>query len=285
MANPTYFEALKWASSFLSQQHVEDVGAYLLMGRAHWTQTQLLTHYRQAMPATAWTQFQTDIQTFATGQPAQYILGEAPFYGESFQVTPATLIPRPETEELVEWVLHKLPVTPLTVLDLGTGTGAIGLTLKRLRPQWQVTLSDISPEALAVAQKNATQQQLTVNLVQGDLFTPVQGQQFDLIVSNPPYIAPTEKAVMDRSVLEHEPATALFSGTDGLALYRRLLQQLPQYLTAGGQFFGEFGYRQQPALTQLCAQLLPNLQATFRQDINQQPRMLHLQHFEQKEDS
>lgn len=285
MANPTYFEALKWASSFLSQQDCEDAGAYLLMGRANWTQTQLLTHYRQPMPDAVWTQFQDDIQTFATGQPAQYILGVAPFYGEQFQVTPATLIPRPETEELVEWVLNTLPATPLTVLDLGTGTGAIGLTLKRVRPQWQVTLSDLSADALAVAQKNATQQQLAVNLVQGDLFAPVKNQQFDVIVSNPPYIAPTEKAVMDRSVLEHEPATALFSGTDGLALYRRLLQQLPQYLTPSGQFFGEFGYRQQPALSQLCDQLLPDFQATFRQDINQQPRMLHLQHFEQKEDS
>lgn len=270
---------------FLSQQHCEDVGAYLIMGRAHWHQTQLLTHYRQLMPTADWQQFQADVKAFAAGQPAQYILGEAPFYGATFQVTPATLIPRPETEELVDWALHECPAGPLKVLDIGTGTGAIGLTLKRLRPHWQVTVTDLSPAALAVARENAASQHLDVIFRQGDLFAPVSGQRFDLIISNPPYIAPAEKAVMDRSVLLHEPQTALFSGADGLALYRRLLQQLPQYLTPAGQFFGEFGYQQQPALTQLCAQMLPHYQATFRQDINQQPRMLRLTHFEEKEDS
>ncbi|MFC6171256.1 peptide chain release factor N(5)-glutamine methyltransferase [Loigolactobacillus jiayinensis] len=276
MTDPTFFEALRWASIFLKQHQQEDAGRFLLLERQNWTNTQLLMRYREPMPSAMWRQFQSDVQRMAQNEPAQYIIGHAPFYGHEFKVTPATLIPRPETEELVEWALNELPAQPLKVLDLGTGSGAIAISLKLAQPQWQVWASDISAAALAVATENAQQLGADIKFQQSDVFAALQAEQFDVIVSNPPYIAPSERSVMDASVLAHEPATALFAAEAGLAIYRRILTGLPQHLRASGQFFGEFGYQQRPALTKLAAQLLPDSQVAFRQDLAGHERMLQL---------
>ncbi|MFD1319400.1 peptide chain release factor N(5)-glutamine methyltransferase [Loigolactobacillus zhaoyuanensis] len=277
MADPTFFEALRWASIFLEKQQHEDAGRFLLLERQNWTTTQLLTHYRQVMPAATWQQFQADVRRFAQDEPAQYIVGQAPFYGHEFKVTPATLIPRAETEELVEWALAEFPAQqPLRVLDLGTGSGAIAVSLKLARPKWQVCASDISTAALAVATANAQHLGAAVEFKHSDVFAAMDQMQFDLIISNPPYIATSEREVMDASVLAHEPATALFAAESGLAIYRQIFSGLPQHLVANGHFFGEFGYQQRPALTRLVAALLPASQVTFRRDIAGHERMLHI---------
>lgn len=276
MTNPTFFEALHWASIFLEQHQQEDAGRFLLLERQHWTTTQLLLHYREVMPLAVWQQFQADVRRFAANEPAQYIVGHAPFFGHEFKVIPATLIPRPETEELVEWVLNELPSHPLKILDLGTGSGAIAISLKLARPQWQVWASDISPAALAVAKINSQQLAAPLTFRQSDVYARLVAEHFDAIVSNPPYIATSERNVMDTRVLAYEPATALFAAEAGLGLYRRILQGLPQQLQPDGQFFGEFGYRQRPALTRLVAQLLPAAQVAFRRDISGHQRMLQI---------
>lgn len=276
MAEPTFFEALRWASIFLEQRQQEDAGRFLLLERQNWISTQLLLRYREPMPAAIWHQFQADVQRFAKNEPAQYIVGHAPFYGHEFKVTTATLIPRSETEELVEWALNELPATPLKILDLGTGSGAIAVSLKLARPQWQVWASDISTAALAVAADNAHDLGAAINFRQSDVFTNLAVEKFDAIISNPPYIAPSERDVMDASVLAHEPATALFAAEAGLAIYRRILTDLPQHLTTNGQFFGEFGYHQRPALAKMVAELLPASQVKFRRDLAGHERMLQI---------
>ncbi|MEO1624616.1 MAG: peptide chain release factor N(5)-glutamine methyltransferase [Bacteroidota bacterium] len=164
-------------------------------------------------------------------EPLQYIMGQADFYGFQLQVTPAVLIPRPETEELVQWVLESFDKQPLRVLDVGTGSGCIALCLKKKRPDWQVAAMDISQDALEVAQQNANLLEAEVHFFQGDALTEELFAQadYELIVSNPPYIPPSERSLMPPQVTAHEPAEALFVPEEQpLLFYQRLAQQIRQ---------------------------------------------------------
>lgn len=276
MAQLTYLKALNWAFLFLEERNKErEAARFLLLGRHHWTTTQLVLHYRDEMPANEYEQYQADLAAFAEDQPAQYILGYANFYGRDFKVTPATLIPRLETEELVEWVLSVAPVKdrPLKVLDVGTGSGAIAITLACERPDWQVAAVDISPAAIAVAQQNAQTLGAKVDFIEGDFLTPVMGQQFDVIVSNPPYIAEDERSVMDASVLKHEPDLALFAPNNGLAFYERFAQEVPAFLEPEGALFLEFGYQQKEAIVRIFEQRDPLFSLEVQKDMANWSRM------------
>lgn len=277
MAQLTYLKALNWAFLFL-EEHAKDREAarFLLLGRKHWTPTQLVLHYHDEMTSTEYDQYQADLNAFVADQPAQYILGYAHFYGRDFKVTPATLIPRLETEELVEWLLLDTPQPknrPLKVLDVGTGSGAIAITLACEHPKWDVTAIDISPEAIAVAQANAQQLNARVNFIVGDFLTPVMGQQFDVIVSNPPYIAQDERDVMDASVLKYEPDLALFADSNGLAFYERFATEGRSYLATDGKLYLEFGYQQKEAIVRLFEQEAPDVTVTVKKDMANWPRM------------
>ncbi len=188
------------------------------------------------------------------GEPAQYILGRQEFYGRDFEVTPAVLIPRPETELLVEAALEKagamkLASAPVRLVDVGTGSGCIAITLAlelAARGQIaQVVATDISPAALAVAENNARRWRAAVAFQSGDWLEAWHGQagQFDLIVSNPPYIPESELAGLQREVREHEPRVALMAGETGLENYARLLPAALRLLTPGGWLILEMGYR------------------------------------------
>jgi release factor glutamine methyltransferase len=170
-----------------------------------------------------------------TGEPLAYITGFREFYGRRFVVNPAVLVPRQETELLVETGLEFAP-TNASVLDIGTGSGCVAITLKLQRPSLQVTAVDVSAEALAVAVENARELGADVSFAEADLF-PVG--KFDVIVSNPPYIA--EGAELPRDVGEHEPRLALFAGTDGLTIYRRLATEARSHLNEGGLIAIELG--------------------------------------------
>ncbi len=188
-------------------------------------------------------------------EPIQYILGEQEFYGLRLQVTPAVLIPRPETEHLVEAVLARLPGDrPVHIADVGTGSGAIALALAHERPLAQVDALDISIEALAIAGENARALGLSnrVCCLESDLLAAVGGERYDCIVSNPPYVASTE--TLEPQVAEWEPHGALFAGPDGLAVYRALLPQAVAHLRPGGLLAAELGAGQQAALEELFAQ-------------------------------
>jgi release factor glutamine methyltransferase len=186
------------------------------------------------------------------GEPVAYLLGHRGFWTLDLAVSPATLIPRPETELLVELALARLPVdTALAVADLGTGSGAIALALASERPQADVTATDLSAAALDVARGNAARNGLArVRFVQGAWFAPLQGMRFDLIASNPPYIASNDPH-LQQGDLRHEPATALASGIDGLDDIRLIVADAGAHLLPGGWLLIEHGWDQGAAIRAL----------------------------------
>jgi len=192
----------------------------------------------------------------AAGEPAAYLIGYAPFLGREFEVTRDTLIPRRDTEELVKIVLEQDGVHPLPdrphVLELGTGSGCVAITLALVLPEAEVTATDISAAALAVAGRNARRHGVDdrVTLVLGDLFEPIARcaaeRPFDLIVSNPPYIPAGKIDAMGRAVAANEPRLALDGGHDGLGFHRRIIAEAPRYLAPGGRIYLEHEADQGP---------------------------------------
>lgn len=261
----TYNEALSGASLLLEKAGIDpDAASYVLSTRLQWTRSQLVLHGRDSMPVAVATQFAADTQRLLQNEPAQYIVGRAPFWGRWFNVDPRVLIPRFDTELLIEWILADQ--LSGSGLDLATGSGAIGLTLALELPQLQMTLSDLSADALTVAQSNATQLNVpNVQFVQSDLLQAVPAK-FDFIVSNLPYIDRAEMPVMDTSTKLFEPEMALYADNHGLALFAQLLPQLAQHLQPGGAVYLEFGYHQRAALARMIATMLPAASAEFRRD-------------------
>lgn len=177
------------------------------------------------------------------GMPLQHILGEVWFHGRSFLCDPRGLIPRPETEELTELVLSRIPEGAMKVLDMGCGSGVIGLTICAERPESNVTLCDISPDALGLARENATRLDLEgVSLVESDLFREVVGE-FDVIVANLPYVAEGEAGCLGKEV-GHDPGLALFSGPEGMDLLERFIPEAYGRLAGGGLLALEIGHDQ-----------------------------------------
>lgn len=213
--------------------------------------TWLIAHGRDEVDAVQLAAIEGLVARRAAGEPVAYILGEREFYGRPFRVTPDTLIPRPETEHLVEAALARLPgELPLRVLDIGTGSGCIAITLKRERPAWQVTAVDLSPAALAVARANAGQLGAEVEFVASDLFSALGGRRFDLIVSNPPYVA-EDDAHLGQGDVRFEPRSALAAGPDGLDAVRAIVKSAPTHLEAAGWLMLEHGWDQGEAVASL----------------------------------
>lgn len=192
--------------------------------------------------------YQAMLQRRLRFEPVQYILGEQEFFGLALRVTPAVLIPRPETEHLVEAAVARLDAGA-EIVDVGTGSGAIALALKHALPGARVTAVDVSDEALAVARGNAERLGLPVRFLRSDLLAAMIGERFDAVVSNPPYIADGEE--LHPQVREHEPGLALFGGEDGLAVYRRLIPEAWEVLRPGGLLLMEIGWGQREALAGL----------------------------------
>jgi release factor glutamine methyltransferase len=183
-----------------------------------------------------------------TGKPIQYILGKTEFYGLPFKVTPSVLIPRPETEELVEWVLSESKESrfknqeTLTILDIGTGSGCIPITIKKHLPNAQVSAIDISADALIIAKENAVLNKVDINFIEADILNPIaiRYTQYAILISNPPYVTEQEKAEMHINVLEHEPHLALFvTDNDPLIFYRAVADFALQHLEDKGLLFFE----------------------------------------------
>lgn len=184
-----------------------------------------------------------------SGEPLQYITGLQPFWDFDLIVTPAVLIPRWDSEPVAEQAISLLPKgTPCRVADICTGSGAYALTIKHERPQTAVTATDISAPALAVARLNAAKYNLTIDFRQGDMTAALPDDQYDLIVSNPPYICNDAKLPTD---VMQEPPLALFGGTDGLDFYRRLAADTPRYLKSGAYLLVEIGCEQADAVKAL----------------------------------
>ncbi|WP_220751406.1 peptide chain release factor N(5)-glutamine methyltransferase [Apilactobacillus xinyiensis] len=273
----TYFEAQKRASLCIKAQNLPtDTAKYLMMERLNWNDVHLLMHYRDVMPDNQLLQFQSDVQRFINGEPAQYIIGKAHFYGNELSVDSNVLIPRPETEELVDWILNDNSNEPLNVLDVGTGSGAIAIALKQQRSKWQVWASDISEPALNVAKKNAHDNNVDINFRHSDLFTNINGE-FDIIVSNPPYISNDETPYMDKSVLKYEPYTALFAKNNGLELYQRISLERGDVSKQDATLYLEIGFKQEDAVVDIFKQHSPLSKIETKQDLANHPRMVKIQ--------
>jgi release factor glutamine methyltransferase len=252
----TLREALTEAATTIDRREAETLLAHLLFRDRPW----LIAHSDTELSSTLHQTYRTYIARRAAKEPIQYLTGMQEFYGLNLRVTQDTLIPRPETELLVEAVLHWVAARPALrqphILDIGTGTGAIALALASKLPTASLTATDLYPAALSIAEHNAARFGLThrIAFVQSNLldspivqsFTP-----FDVIVSNPPYVSLFEAATMPDEVLHHEPHTALFAGTDGLDIYRKLIPAAHAALKPEGLLALEFGYGQRDALRAL----------------------------------
>jgi release factor glutamine methyltransferase len=204
------------------------------------------------------------------GEPIQYITGECEFYGLPFSVTRDVLIPRPETEHLVEKVIALAERFDVPrIVDIGTGSGAIAVALAHHLPAAEITATDLSEAALTIARENAQRNgvEFRIRFLQGDLLAPLAGEHFDLVVANPPYVPTIDRDSMSVEVRDHEPALALFAGVDGLDVYRHLISAAPSALVPGGFIALEIGYGQARAAEGLLAaagfrqiEFIPDLQ-------------------------
>ena len=219
-------------------------------------------------------QFVEDIyRKLANHIPAQYIIGHAEFFGMQLKVDERVLIPRPETEELVELTLAENPKENLKVLDIGTGSGAIALALAKNRLDWTITAADISQDALDLAMENANNQGLTLFFIKSDCFSEISSK-YDIIVSNPPYISRVDEAEVGLNVLHSEPHLALFADEDGLAIYRRIAEESKDYLNDGGKIYLEIGYKQGQSVPALFKENFPEKRVRTLKDQFGQDRMV-----------
>jgi release factor glutamine methyltransferase len=269
------FEALKWASSFLKTAgRDENAGELLLRHFTGMSRTQLFASLQDELLPDTQQLFEKAVTDHVTnGTPIQYIIGSEEFYGRTFLVNEEVLIPRPETEELVYHTLKKVK-DGQRVLDVGTGSGAIAITLKLENPTLNVFASDIAAESLAVAQQNAATLGAEIEFVHGDLLQPFIGQNFDVIISNPPYIPTGDVETMSDVVTKHEPHRALFAGADGLGFYRRFMEELPQVLPEGGLMGFEIGAGQGEAVAELFQKTFKEVDVEIVNDINGKDRMV-----------
>ncbi len=225
--------------------------ARLLLAHATgFSEASVLAHPERELPAEAEARFRDFAARRARGEPIAYILGEKEFYGLPLAVTPAVLIPRPETELLVELALGE---DFAAALDLGTGSGAIALALKRARPGARVVAVERSAAALEVAHRNARRLGLDLDLRHGLWFAPVAGERFDLVVSNPPYVNEGDPHLSEGD-LRFEPAAALLGGPDGLDAIRDIVRAAPAHLAPGGRLLLEHGLGQDAAVRNLLAE-------------------------------
>ena len=261
---PTIAQAITEGAQLLQAAGVERerLTAGLLLGHVlDLDRTHLLTTPEQQVEQARYNHYLSLIERRALGEPLQYLTGHQEFYGLDFIVTPDVLIPRPETEFLIERVLKavaELKLESPLIVDVGTGSGCIAVTLAKELPGAQLIATDASSGALAVARTNAERHSNLdrIEFLEGDLLTPLAGRQVgggaDLVVSNPPYVTEDCRETLQREVRDWEPKAALFGGADGLAFYRRLFADGANYLKSTGYLVVEIGYGQLDSITDLA---------------------------------
>lgn len=279
--NPTNQEVLVRASCFLEEkqpglgrEECQHLVRELMIFKNQWTLSQFLLNLRQEATVT-FADLEPELLRLSEFEPLQQIIGVAEFLGEEFMVTKDTLIPRPETEELVlkaQSFLEQCPVG--NVLEIGVGTGCIILSLERLVGRHKYMGCDISEEALVVAKKNREKFNLQTDLIYSDVYSNVPREKFECIISNPPYIAFSEEALMDESVRRYEPKRALFAENEGLAIYEKIANRIEEFLTDSGRAFFEIGFNQGASVQRIFSEACSNRKVTIHKDIAGMDRMI-----------
>lgn len=278
------YEVLRWASLFLEQYHREPrVAELLLQHHLGVNRSQFFAKMRDTIPCHILKPFESDLIRHATsGVPLQHMMGYDMFYDRAFTVNHQVLIPRPETEELVELVIRYVKKQeqnerPLTLVDVGTGSGIIAITLALELSNVKVYATDLSNQALQVAKHNAEKHGAAVTFLQGDFLKPIIEQriQADLIISNPPYIAKEEMIEMADTVKNFDPELALFADDKGLAAYKTITSQLPACINPNqAALFFEIGHTQAQAVKHMIKAAFPSCTPEIVQDINQKDRIV-----------
>jgi release factor glutamine methyltransferase len=242
----TVLETIDGGARYLEKRGIEDSRRNMQIMVAHQlacTRMQLYTQFDRPLGESELVPLREMLKRRGEGVPLQHVLGVVSFHHRDFKSDARALIPRPETEELAEWILSMSMGDDLKVLDMGCGSGVLGLTLAAERPSWHVTLADVSEDALALAKENAAALGISnARFLRSDLFSAVEGE-FDGIVANLPYVPESERASLSREVM-HDPALALFGGADGLDVIRRFIPEAFRRLKPGGWMVLEIGHDQ-----------------------------------------
>lgn len=271
----SYSDVLQQAQNDAEIYGVEHASVeWLFFELLDWRRNDFIMKKDAAMPENEQTEFKRGMQRLLQGEPVQYILGYQYFYGERFKVNPSCLIPRPETEEVMLHFVKQLR-PHARVVDIGTGSGNLPIMIKHLAPSTEVFATDISTEALQVARANAAEHEVDIEFLEGNTLEPLieQGIKVDGLISNLPYISEDELEVMGESVRRYEPQLALFAEERGLAIYHKILKELPQVLNPEAVVTFEIGYLQGERITQLIHALYPWLNVEVVQDINGNERI------------
>jgi release factor glutamine methyltransferase len=278
------YEALQWASSFLGENNRDqNIGELLLMHHLGFSRAKLFASMHDEIKIDLVLKFKQEINDHVTkGIPVQHIIGKAPFYGRDYTVNGDVLIPRPETEELVDNALKAIQRNfevnmPLTIADIGTGSGAIAITMQLEIPDAKVYAVDISEAALIMAEKNANALGAgQVEFLQGNLLDPLinKGILVDVLLSNPPYIPMSDIDTLQDVVRNYDPHLALFGGQSGLDFYEEMIKSLPLVLKDNAVIGFEIGDGQGEAVSELLKQIYPKETISVLNDINGKERMV-----------
>ncbi len=264
-------EAIQAASAFLEQAGFDEpgLGQRIWLDYKDWTLNEMVAELHEDISSSDFKTYMDLVKKVAQGHPLAYLLNRAYFMGDWFKVTSDTLIPREETAGILHLALSKLENRPPhRILDVGTGSGILAIKLAQHFHQSQVWGTDISKKALAVAQVNSENLKQSVTWIESDLFQQIPDLEFDLIVSNPPYVAYEELELMDVSVVTYEPHQALFADNEGLSIYQAMAQEVNSYLKSTGIMILEIGYQQGQVVQTIFQQVFPKREVTLHQDYN-----------------
>lgn len=262
---------------FFAKQHIHSDHAKILIAELlNCNPLELLNHLEKRIPEEKVELLKIEIKALEENKPLQYVLGNVNFYGNKFYVDERVLIPRFETEELVENTIkyiNRFFTEPVDIIDLGCGSGVIGLTLEKKVSTKTVDLVDISSSALEVAQKNCGNLNSKANIIQSDMFSAVN-KKYDVIISNPPYIKTNEE--IEDIVKENEPSIALYAGEDGLDCYKKILENIKEHIKEKSLIAFEIGMRQANDIQKLVNKYLPDSKTEVKKDMSGKDRMFFI---------
>lgn len=262
---------------FFAKQHIHSDHAKILIAELlNCNPLELLNHLEEEVSQDQVNLLKKEIKALEENKPLQYVIGHVNFYGHEFDIDNRVLIPRFETEELVENTvkyINKFFTNPVDIIDLGCGSGVIGLTLEKKVSTNSVDLVDISQEALEVTHKNCAKLNSKANIIQSDMFTNI-AKKYDIIISNPPYIKTTEE--IEEIVKNNEPHLALYAGADGLDCYKKILKQASIHMKDKSLIAFEIGMTQAKDITKLAYQYLENVTIEVKKDVSGKDRMLFI---------